>query len=686
VGLGAAGLLAGCENTTTPIGADAAGASSKLVVPKPVGPGGLPLPRPDNAVEWAITDDNQPIPSGRRPESGSLQVYNYSSYIDPGVVKRFEKRFDTSVKIATYDTPDEAVAKLSSGQVSFDVIIGLTGSNIVNLIAQQLLQPLNHSYLENFPKNTWPEIQDPFYDLGSRYTVPYTVWLDGIGWRNDKVSQDIAAMDVPWDIFWHSQAYRGKVGVLNDKRDALAMPMQRTGMHTGVPVDLNTEDPAILADSERQLSELYGICNVRTVITGYQTLPEGTSWLNQVWSGDVLNAVFFYLPKGTSPNVISFWGPEANGVFQNDFFCIGRTAKSPVLAHNFLNFMLDERIAYDNFVNFTGCSASRGSGSGTRPGRGSPPARDCGLMRSRWTWPLLSLPGVAWLSVFFLVAFYTVICVAFGNQDTLSQPVPFWNPLDWNVGYVQDVFRNILDGGQFFTVFVRTIEFVILAIGLSLLLGYPVAYFAARHSGRWKWLVLLALVVPFWINYLMRMLAWINLLSPDGWGTRVLHDVGIERLFVAMGLLSAEGGWLEGQPATVIIALVYGYIPFLILPLFAALDRIDQAQIEAARDLGASPRSAFLRVTLPLSMPGVFAGLVLVALPMFGDYYTPDLVSASPGTNMIGNQIDQFTRQGSQKVAGAALTLFLALFLFLLMLYYLRSTRRAGAQAVPGGK
>jgi spermidine/putrescine transport system permease protein len=303
-------------------------------------------------------------------------------------------------------------------------------------------------------------------------------------------------------------------------------------------------------------------------------------------------------------------------------------------------------------------------------------------MSSRWTWRFLALPGVAWLSIFFLIAFYAVVAVAFGNQDTLSQPVPFWNPLDWNVGYVLDVLKNIWHGEQYLTVSLRTLEFVALAMGLSLLIGYPVAYFAARHAGRWRGLVLLLLIVPFWINYLMRMLAWINLLSPNGWGTTVLHDLGIERLFITLGLLSAPGGWLEGQPLTVILALVYGYIPFLILPLFAALDRIDQRQIEAARDLGASPASAFLRVTLPLSTPGILAGCVLVALPMFGDYFTPDLVSASTKTNMIGNQIDQLTRQGSEKVTGAVLTLLLALVLFAFMYYYLRSTRRAGMAGV----
>ena len=302
-------------------------------------------------------------------------------------------------------------------------------------------------------------------------------------------------------------------------------------------------------------------------------------------------------------------------------------------------------------------------------------------MGSRWTWRLVALPGVVWLSVFFLCAFYTVMAVAFGNQDTLSQPVPHWNPLDWNVGYVLDMLRNVWHGGPFWTVSLRTIEFVAISVALALLIGYPVAYFTARHAGRWKGAILLALILPLWINYLMRMLAWINLLAPDGIGSRALHSVGIERLFLSLGLLDEPGGWLNGHPTTVILALLYGYIPFFILPLFVALDRIDRRQIDAARDLGASPLSAFTRVTLPLSMPGILAGSVLIALPMFGDYYTADLVSASTQTNMIGNQIDEFMRQGSEKVTGAALTLLLATFLLFLMFYYLRTTRRAGTSA-----
>ena len=123
------------------------------------------------------------------------------------------------------------------------MIIGLSGANIVNLIAQQLIQPLNHTYLPNFEKNVWPELQDPFYDRGSRYTVPTWSGRTGSAGATTRSSTDIAGMKVPWDIFWDSQPYRGKVGILDDKRDGLAMPMQRDAMRTGRRPDLNTEDP-----------------------------------------------------------------------------------------------------------------------------------------------------------------------------------------------------------------------------------------------------------------------------------------------------------------------------------------------------------------------------------------------------------------------------------------------------------
>jgi ABC-type spermidine/putrescine transport system permease subunit I len=299
-------------------------------------------------------------------------------------------------------------------------------------------------------------------------------------------------------------------------------------------------------------------------------------------------------------------------------------------------------------------------------------------MYPRWIWRAFSLPGVAWLVAFFVVAFYAIVATSFGFVDDAGDPIPVYNPLNWNVGWFNAVFDELTPGGIYWTVFLRTFAYVLIAGALALLIGYPVAYYVSRRAGRNRGLLLLLIVLPFWISYLMRMFAWINLLADDGYASRMLAFFQIDTLFRTLGLLDQGAGWLDGQAVTVVLGLVYGYVPFLILPVYASVDRIDQRVIEAARDLGASPFKAFVRVTLPLSMPGILGGLVLIALPMFGDYYTPDLLSSSPSTNMIGNQIDLAIHRGSEKPLGAALTVVLSLVLLVLMAYYLRQTHRAG--------
>jgi spermidine/putrescine transport system permease protein len=295
-------------------------------------------------------------------------------------------------------------------------------------------------------------------------------------------------------------------------------------------------------------------------------------------------------------------------------------------------------------------------------------------MGSRWIWRALAVPGLVWLAVFFVVAFYAIISVGLGNVTTLYEPVPHWNPLDWNVGYIWQGLKAVVPGGDTWDTFLRTIIYVFVAVALSLAIGYPVAWYAARHAGRWRGLILVLLVLPFWISYLMRMFAWTNLLAENGYASRALNSLSIDTLFQKLGLLDGSD-WLGGQHIAVILALVYGYVPYLILPLFAALDRIDQRYIEAARDLGASPAGAFWRVVVPLSKTGTLAGIVLIALPMFGDYYTPDLISGSPKTAILGNAINGYVQGGPDKSLGAALTILLSAFLLVFMLYYLRVVR-----------
>jgi ABC-type spermidine/putrescine transport system permease subunit I len=290
------------------------------------------------------------------------------------------------------------------------------------------------------------------------------------------------------------------------------------------------------------------------------------------------------------------------------------------------------------------------------------------ISRRRLSWAPFAMPGVGWLLAFFVAPVYAVMSVAFGGVDpNLRTTQPAWNPIEWDTTAMRDILGRVF-GGDLGGVFFRTFWFVAAALAGCILIGYPVAYFVARKAGRTRGLVLSALVLPFWISYLMRMLAWTNLLQVDGYVNRVLGWIG---------LMDQPRNWLDGDWPTVVIGLVYGYLPFFILPLYSSLERIDGRLIEAGRDLGASSGRAFLSVTLPLSAPGLMAASVITILPMCGDYYTNSyLTSGSPRTEMVGNQVVFFLQESSTPQKGAALVLVLMALLGVLMVYYLVSVMR----------
>ena len=285
-------------------------------------------------------------------------------------------------------------------------------------------------------------------------------------------------------------------------------------------------------------------------------------------------------------------------------------------------------------------------------------------------WAALAAPGAFWLLFFFAVPFYAVACVAFGSIDPIFRDaIPQWNPLNWSFSEFNAVFSSVTSG-PLRGVFIRTILYVLSAMIISFAIGFPVAYYLARHAGKRRMLLLLLIIAPFWVNYLMRMLAWVNLLSPSGLFSRFV------------GIFGVQYNWLDGSPITVILGLVYGYIPFLILPLYATLERLDWRLVEAARDLGATSRQAFRVVTVPMAKAGVAAAAILIALPMFGDYYTNDLLSRSPKTEMLGNQIDYYINNSSQPQRGAVLVIMLSTLLLVALSWYLRSTSRVGKERV----
>ena len=311
------------------------------------GPGGIALARPDNPVELPIHQD--PIADGLEPETGgTFYVFNYPEYLDPDLMDKFGEMYDVDVQLTSFDNMDQMISRLAGGAVDADVV-ELLPDRLAQAAAGRLLQPMNHSYVPNL-SNVWDALQNPFYDVGAQYTVPYMVYSTGITWRNDLVEEDIAALDNPWGIFWNAQDYYGRVGLLNSPREVLYLAMQYRGHF-----DVNTEDPEIIDRAVEDLKALIEICNPRVDIRQYETVPQGSRVLGQTWSGDAVLGSRWFMAEGVSPERLSYFaGPHGKALVQNDCWAIPARSNKPVLAHHWLNFMLDNDNAYQNFANYLG--------------------------------------------------------------------------------------------------------------------------------------------------------------------------------------------------------------------------------------------------------------------------------------------------------------------------------------------
>jgi spermidine/putrescine transport system substrate-binding protein len=340
---GADALLAACGGSAAS-GTTGTGAAGGW----PVGPGGIPLARVSHRVTLDRWED--PIASGMKPETGgTFTIFNYPAYIDPAVIKAFGKKYGVTVKVTPFDSIDSGVSKLASGTVQPDVT-EMTPDQLPRVVAGKLVKPLNLDYIPNL-KNVWSGFQSPYYDVGSRYGVPYTVYSTGIAYRTDHVKEDIPNLKPnPWDIFWHAQKYTGKVALLSEARETIAMAL----LHRGI-TDINTEDPKLITRAVKDLQELYKICSIKVGDVQYENVPEDKAWLNQAWSGDMIAGYLYYLPNKKTGKLLRFWNPGYGvGPIGNDLWCVCSTTKKPVLAHLWLNYILDNGVGYKNFVDFNG--------------------------------------------------------------------------------------------------------------------------------------------------------------------------------------------------------------------------------------------------------------------------------------------------------------------------------------------
>ena len=273
----------------------------------------------------------------------------------------------------------------------------------------------------------------------------------------------------------------------------------------------------------------------------------------------------------------------------------------------------------------------------------------------------LLAPGLAWLLVFFAIPLYYMARVSLeeGSIDTGFR-------FSWHFGTYADAISNYSEQ------FLRSFEYAGLATILALLIGYPLAYVIAFRGGRWRNALLLAVILPFFVTYLIRTLSWQTILDDDGVVVHVLRSVGI---------LGSDGRLLA-TTAAVVAGITYNFLPFMILPLYASLERIDPRMLEAGHDLYGKRRDVFRRVTLPLSMPGVVAGVLLTFIPAAGDFVNAQLLG-TPRQFMIGNVIQSQFNVVANYPTAAALSFILMLLILALVLAW---ARFAGTESLLGAE
>ena len=286
-------------------------------------------------------------------------------------------------------------------------------------------------------------------------------------------------------------------------------------------------------------------------------------------------------------------------------------------------------------------------------------------------WSERTLIGVPylWLLVFFLLPFLIVVKISVSEMEMVS----FKSLFTWADGVlsVQLKLSNYLFITQddlYFKAYLASLKYAALTTAWCLLIGYPFAYFMARASKAAQPALLMMVMLPFWTSFLLRVYAWKGLLGEGGWVAGVLDALGVDQLLLALGVIPGPGQYLN-TPFSLVLGMTYTYLPFMILPLYSNLSKMDMRLLEAAADLGATPWRAFWTVTVPLSKAGIVAGSMLVFIPCVGEYVIPELLGG-PQTLMIGRVLwDEFFSNNDWPMASSVAVLMILLILVPLALF-----------------
>jgi spermidine/putrescine transport system substrate-binding protein len=350
-------ILAACGKGAQTSVASPSASGGGSAAANPYGTGGIggapyPLARPDAPVTWNITADNPVIASGLQPETNAtLKILRWPYYLAKSVVKDFEKKYSCTVEVTEFSDMDKGLQKINSGQGDFDMLFGLNVWALGRSIAAGLIRPVNLDYVPNLAANAWDQFQSPFYDVGSQFSLVYSVWSTGIFWRNDKLQIDPASMSNPYDVFW-KDAPKDKTHLLGDAQDVLGLAMFWKGMS-----DVNVTDPAVITQAKDDIAQIAAAVNLQYDHVDYTDVPAGKAWLHQSWSGNVSDAVVFLPDVSQASNLSYYWPASTSGVpanVDNDLIVLLKSGKNPVLAHLLANTILDPKNAMTNFTSTTG--------------------------------------------------------------------------------------------------------------------------------------------------------------------------------------------------------------------------------------------------------------------------------------------------------------------------------------------
>jgi putrescine transport system permease protein len=275
----------------------------------------------------------------------------------------------------------------------------------------------------------------------------------------------------------------------------------------------------------------------------------------------------------------------------------------------------------------------------------------------------------AWLLIFFLLPFLIILKISVSEMET----VRFRDLLEFkeglvtltvNVGHYLSIFQDDL----YLRTYVASLEYAAVTTAWCLFIGYPFAYFMARARAALQPALLMLVMLPFWTSFLLRVYAWKGLLMEGGWVARILVALGVDQLLVKADLIPAPGMFMN-TPFSLVIGMVYTYLPFMVLPLYATLVKMDPRLLEAAADLGATPWVAFWKITVPLSKAGIIAGSMLVFIPCIGEFVIPELLGG-PRTLMIGRVLwDEFFSNNDWPMASSVAAVVILLIIVPLTIF-----------------